>query len=78
MKPIPTHPDLPEPTNTFGRPVAKSQWYECPHCKQLSPLQREWIELTDEEIVRAANICGGDPMKEFARAIEAKLKEKNT
>ena len=77
MKPIPTHPDLPEPTNTFGRPVAKSQWYECPHCKQLSPLSREWVSLTDEEIEEAANNAGFGHIN-IALEIEAKLKEKNT
>jgi hypothetical protein len=37
-----------------------------------APPQREWIGLTDEEIVA----CGWCDLR-FARAIEAKLKEKN-
>jgi len=42
--------------------------------------QREWQGLTDEEwrrVMEAEEIKGGIPVK-FARAIEAKLKEKNT
>ena len=87
MKPIPTHPDLPEPTNTFGRPVAKSQWYECPHCKQPSPLSREWVSLTDEErhsirewqrIQEELGTVWSPMMLYLYEAIEAKLKEKNT
>ena len=44
-----------------------------------SPLQRGWQGLTDEEI-RTAAFLGiyEKPLIEFARAIEAKLKEKNT
>ena len=39
--------------------------------------KREWVELTDEEISDIA--INNPPMvHEFARAIEAKLKEKNT
>jgi len=44
------------------------------------PQQRTWVGLTDEEIVSIANevqVCP-DWTKLFARAIEAKLKEKNT
>lgn len=39
--------------------------------------KKEWVELTDEEIVGCATglIVGG---MEFAKAIESKLKEKNT
>ena len=41
------------------------------------PPQRTWVGLTDEEIVGCATglIVGG---MEFAKTIEAKLKEKNT
>ncbi len=46
---------------------------------QVLPLypKQEWVGLTDEEIVGCATglIVGG---MEFAKAIEAKLKEKNT
>jgi hypothetical protein len=37
--------------------------------------QRTWVGLTDEEINTAASVQSWKP---FARAIEAKLKEKNT
>jgi hypothetical protein len=45
--------------------------------------QRPWVGLTDEEVsniiddVIGFNSCWG-PETDFARAIEAKLKEKNT
>ena len=41
----------------------------------------EWIDLTDEDIWQTATNCtiGGDlHADKFARAIETKLKEKNT
>ena len=43
------------------------------------PFQREWVKLTDTEIACVWNST--DPyydIDDFARAIEAKLKEKNT
>lgn len=48
--------------------------------------QREWQGLTDEEIgdiieasqITLKNYCSEDKQTEYARAIEAKLKEKNT
>jgi hypothetical protein len=40
-----------------------------------SPPKREWVGLTDKEIFHADN--AGQGLIEFARAIEAKLKEKN-
>lgn len=41
--------------------------------------QRQWIGLTDEEIWSDGSVMGlsGDGIRKFARAIEAKLKEKN-
>jgi hypothetical protein len=47
----------------------------------LHPPQRTWVGLTTNEIVEALNnqspfVTGG--LAAFARAIEAKLKEKNT
>jgi predicted DNA-binding transcriptional regulator YafY len=41
------------------------------------PPQRTWVDLTDEEISDIA-INNPPSVHEFARAIEAKLKEKNT
>lgn len=52
-----------------------------------TPPQREWVGLTDEEVVGLYLTIGGDrewaiggmgDVVPFARAIEAKLKEKNT
>ena len=44
-----------------------------------TPPQREWQGLTDEEILKLSNDCAGvRDETEFIRAIEAKLKEKNT
>ena len=47
---------------------------------QVLPLytQRTWVGLTDEEILKIySKPCGSDYI-DYARAIEAKLKEKNT
>ena len=40
--------------------------------------QREWVGLTDEEGHRIVNSCQTGTSREIFRAIEAKLKEKNT
>lgn len=44
--------------------------------------EREWVGLTDEEITEAyaggMHVLFGDANKGFARAIESKLREKNT
>ena len=42
--------------------------------------KKEWVGLTDEEIADVANECRWSSKyhTDFARAIEAKLKEKNT
>ena len=42
-----------------------------------APPKREWVGLTDEEL-ELINDCGDTDSLKFARAIEAKLKEKNT
>lgn len=43
------------------------------------PLQRTWVGLTDEEILKSEWAIGAnDVLLNFARAIEAKLKGKNT
>lgn len=39
--------------------------------------KREWINLTDEEIYEAVENSNSVLVKDMARAIEAKLKEKN-
>jgi hypothetical protein len=40
-------------------------------------VKKEWVGLTDEEI-DGWKIVGHESLREFVRAIEAKLKEKNT
>jgi hypothetical protein len=40
-------------------------------------LKREWVGLTDEEIYEAVENSNSVLVKDMARAIEAKLKEKN-
>ena len=47
---------------------------------KATPPQREWVGLTDEEIADIANSCrwSNTYHADFARAIEAKLKGKNT
>jgi hypothetical protein len=39
--------------------------------------KREWVGLTNEEI-DTWDIVGHESLRDFVRAIEAKLKEKNT
>jgi hypothetical protein len=66
---------------------------ECPLCGEMAvahthPVlttpqpQREWVGLTDEEIALVCSECAASAHNwndiSFARAIEAKLKEKNT
>jgi hypothetical protein len=65
---------------------------ECPYSDHFAdagkPMEREWVGLTDEEIdgldylVEATGYCsdnlGVEGTKDFAHAIEAKLREKNT
>jgi hypothetical protein len=58
---------------------------EVPMPLYTAPPQREWQGLTDEEIgaviadcnITLLNYCSEDKQTEYARAIEAKLKEKN-
>ena len=40
--------------------------------------KREWVGLTDEEIDQAVKSCNTVDTYKYFRAIEAKLKEKNT
>ena len=55
-------------------PVA---WLTEERYAQLHTAKREWQGLTDKEI-DTWNIVGHESLREFVRAIEAKLKEKNT
>jgi predicted RNA-binding Zn-ribbon protein involved in translation (DUF1610 family) len=50
--------------------------FECPRCGHCCQ-QREWVGLTDEQLHKIIRSGEYDSMEEFARAIEAKLKEKN-
>jgi hypothetical protein len=70
-QPYTTPPAQPAPVQEcFWR---REGYKECPAA------QRQWVGLTDEEILEAAGIDGADTwIFETAYAIEAKLKEKNT
>jgi hypothetical protein len=46
--------------------------------RRTSPPQRTWVGLTDEEINKTHETKVWDARRSYARAIEAKLKEKNT
>jgi hypothetical protein len=68
------------PTDYSGNPVPPKQYYVCPHCKEQSPLTKEWAGLTDVEIDYLLGSTAGENEEthiSFARAIEAKLKERN-
>jgi hypothetical protein len=41
-------------------------------------IERQWVGLTDEEIDKTYETQVWDARRSYARAIEAKLKEKNT
>ena len=65
-------------------PWNKRPWQqiECPVCGELAraePQRKPWVGLTDEERGEIACNCGcmSADWLDFARAIEAKLKEKN-
>ena len=51
-------------TNLFGVDLKAGEYVR----------KKEWVELTDEEI----DIAGHESLIGFVRAVEAKLKEKNT
>ena len=61
--------------------VVQQQAYELMKDKQLytsPPAQRTWVGLTDDEIEKTYETKVWDARRSYARAIEAKLKEKNT
>lgn len=89
MTPIPLQPNMPMPTDYSGDPVPPKQYYRCPHCKEQSPLTKDWVGLTDGEMEDTFIQCGGRwngdfweiedaDFHPFLRSIEAKLKELNT
>jgi Fe-S-cluster containining protein len=51
--------------------------FECPRCGHCCQ-QREWVGLTDEEVKDIVWNLPYEPSQEHIRAIEAKLREKNT
>ena len=57
----------------FNKPADQSMLY-------TAPPRREWVGLKDDEIKEVANSCVWSETYhvDFSRAIEAKLKEKNT
>jgi len=74
VKPHPTNPD---------KVIYESRHYDFP-LQGVTPPQREWIGLTDEEIWKTISRIGTsdsdvNPYAKLAdaRAIEAKLKQKN-
>jgi len=70
------------PPELGGRWVAFVEAEDDCHLKLATPpaAQRQWVGLTDEEIEKACVPLGAAILSftEVARAIEAKLKEKNT
>ena len=63
-----------------NKPMTKTEWMNWLEKAWDEAQQREWVALTDEEVYQAESGCWF--MDEFdktlfARAIEAKLKEKN-
>ena len=74
-----THPKAP---HGFLRDASHNEGRYVCECEFWEPPKREWVGLTDEEVSEIIgkeigfNSCFG-PEESFARAIEAKLKEKN-
>jgi len=66
-------------TDDYKRGYADAMnWKVQNHLEHLPPAQREWVGLTDEEIMETLGIVSYDTMAlDYARRIEAKLKEKN-
>ena len=76
MTPIPLQPNMPMPTDYSGDPVPPKQYYLCPHCKEQSPLTKEWVGLTDDELLHIGVATGLERVA--AQMIANKLKKKNT
>ena len=64
--------------NISSKSVAWEQFYPEMGKPQLAPPQRTWVGLTDEEVKDIVWNLPYEPSQEDIRAIEAKLKEKNT
>ena len=73
------YPDGRKEHNTrFWRDATDLELEQAARIEELE--KREWVGLTDEEQIQVAWSCGAMAADwlEFAQAIEAKLKEKNT
>ena len=69
LKPHPTDPD---------KMVYFSHRYDIPQLQGVTTApQREWVGLTDEEI-NSWDLPDKPTVAQFARFVEAKLKERNT
>ena len=73
------HPDAP---HSFMRDASHSAGRYVCECESWEPPKREWVGLTQEEFDAVVPYCHNEfdlkEFKDFACAIEAKLKEKNT
>ena len=67
-------PLKPHPTDT-DKMVYASRWYDIPQLQGVITAHRPWVDLTDKEIWALHD--GYPNPVEFARAVEAKLKERN-
>jgi hypothetical protein len=75
------HPEHEHNGNQCPKPLTTvwHAWdYDFPPDNYAAPLKREWLGLTDEEIMAELPVTTSRPATSFARAIEARLKEKNT
>jgi len=62
----------------MAKPMTKTEWMNWLEKAWDEAQQREWVGLTDAEIHDMNGYEEDRRMYRFARAIEAKLKEKNT
>ena len=67
-----------EALETKDAPVAWEQFHEHMAGPNYVAPQRTWVGLTDEEIDKTHETQVWDARRSYTRAIEAKLKEKNT
>jgi hypothetical protein len=84
VNPAEIHTCSPQVAQPEQEPVCDKDPYYCGYvrcqlgkvCKNTAPPKREWVGLTDEEVssIENAGVWG----EKDIRAIEAKLKEKNT
>ena len=86
-QPEPEHGDCKPPKPSETKPAKEECWacgcFRCVCDKSVPKPKREWVGLTDEEIYDYADKFlyqhgSNYGIKSFGKAIEAKLKEKNT